>query len=656
MVSPTLLGLKLKMDIGNRHKVKFFNESRTKKTSIALGLLMLLLLLRLWHLQILQGRKFRAFSDKNTIKEQKIRAPRGYFLDRNGQVLVGNTPGYRLTLDPKLFRFSKKKRTEEVFEQLAEVLGQNKDDLLANAKKNYSLLGSYLPTLVDREINRDQTLKFKRLKQDYPEINVEEVIFRNYPLKKSGAQIFGYVAIANKQQISKLRSRSVNIDLGDQIGQTGLEHSLDKFVRGKNGLSYVQVDARGRRQNKSKSLINYIGLTDIDAKLGNNVILTIDRELQKAAYEAFLRNDKHGERKGGLVALNLKGEVLAWASNPSYDPTDFQTGISTNVWQKLNKDPYKPLIDKVAQGTYSPGSVFKPFIGLAALHHKTIKRHTLINSPGRIYYGGRYYHDSHVKGHGDVNITQALEVSGNVFFYKLGIELGVDKMTDFISKIGFGSRTGVKYIQESSGLLPTTQWKKENRSEKWHKGENLSYSIGQGYILTTLLQLSTGYLALATKGLVYEPILVKEVLNEEGRSIASYDATLKTDLKKSLGVSKEHFQTIIDGLTRVTHGSRGTARYRSSKKFKMAGKTGTVQVRSFSSTEIYKKCIDRDEKNRHHGFFVGFAPAKNPEIVVAGLALHTCSGSSGAAPMVTDLLTSYMKQKHPELFKLKKDS
>ena len=644
------------MEIDNRQKIKFFNESRTKRTSIAFGFFMVLLVLRLWHLQILQGRKFRTFSDKNTIKEQKIRAPRGYFLDRNGQVLVGNTPGYRLTLDPKLFRLSNKKRTDEVFTHLAEILEQDKDDLLINARKNYSLLGSYLPTLVDREINRDRALKFKRLKQDYPEINAEEVIFRNYPLKKSGAQIFGYVATANKKQISKLRSQGLSIELGDQIGQTGLERSLDKFVRGKNGLSYVQIDARGQRQNRSQSLVNYIGLKNIDAKIGNNVVLTVDKELQKAAFEAFMRNDKYGERKGGLVALNLRGEILAWASNPSYDPTDFQTGISTNVWKKLNDDPYKPLIDKVAQGTYSPGSVFKPFVGLAALHYNTVKENTIINSPGRIYYGGRYYHDSRVGGHGNINLAQAIEVSGNVFFYKLGMGLGVDKMTQFISKMGFGSHTGIKYIQESSGLLPTTEWKIKNRNERWHKGENLSYSIGQGYILTTLLQLSVGYLALATKGLVYEPVLVKEVLNEEGHSIASYDSTLKKDLKKSLNVDEKYFQTIINGLTRVTHGERGTARYRSSRKFKMAGKTGTVQLKSFSSTEIYKKCEDREEKDRHHGFFVGFAPAENPEIVVAGLALHACHGSSGAAPMVTELLTAYMKQKHPELFKLKKKS
>ncbi len=639
------------MEIDNQQTLKFFNEIRTKRLSIALGFLMLLLTVRLWHLQILNGRKFRAFSDKNTIKEQKIRAPRGYFYDRNGDVLVGNTPGYRLTIDPKLFRFSKKKRTDDVFEQVSHILKQDKAILIKNAKRNYHLLGSYLPTLVARQITQTQALEFKKLKQNYPEINAEEVIFRNYPLKESGAQIFGYVSTANEKQISKLRNQGLSIDLGDQIGQTGLENTLDKFIRGKNGLSYVQVDARGRRQNKSESLVNYVGLKDIDAKIGNNVVLTIDKDLQKDAFDAFQREDALGERKGGIIALNIKGEVLAWASNPSFDPTVFQTGISSELWKELNNNKYKPLIDKVAQGTYSPGSVFKPFVGLAALQNNIISKYTKLYSPGKLYYGGRYYHDHRAGGHGEVDVTQALEVSGNVFFYKLGLEMGVDVMSSLISKMGLGQRTGIQYIQESKGLLPTKAWKRKNRNEKWHKGEDLSYAIGQGYINTTLLQLSVGYLTIATKGLVYEPVLVKEVLNEEGRTIASYDSKLKYDLKQSDDVEKVDFETIIEGLTKVANGPRGTARYRSSKKFKMAGKTGTVQVKNFSSNEIYKKCKNRVEEERHHGFFVGFAPVEDPEIVVAALALHACGGSSGAAPMVTELLTSYMKKKHPELFK-----
>jgi penicillin-binding protein 2 len=449
-----------------------------------------------------------------------------------------------------------------------------------------------------------------------------------------------------------MKAKGKNFKLGDQIGQTGLEQSLDSLTRGRDGISYVQVDARGRVQNAANSLISYIGLKNVEPKIGNNVILTLDKDLQKAAFDAFFRDDKLGVRKGGLVALNIKCEVLAWASNPSFDPNLFQTGISSDIWKKLNNNRFKPLTDKVAQGTYSPGSVFKPFVGLAALHLKEITKYTKVESPGQIFFGGRSWHDSRRAGHGIINLSEALEVSGNVFFYKLGMSLGVDAMSSVISRIGLGKNTGIKYIRESKGLLPTTEWKRKNRNEPWQRGEDLNYAIGQGAILTTMLQLARGYLTIATKGKVIEPILVKEILTEKGRSIKSFEPRVIEDLTKAsdLNMKTRDYDAVIEGLIKVAHGTKGTARYRSSRKFLMAGKTGTAQVRNFSSNDIYSRCEDRPEKDRHHGFFVGFAPAEKPEIVVAGLAIHGCHGASGAAPMVTDLLTAYMKKHHPELF------
>ncbi len=453
-----------------------------------------------------------------------------------------------------------------------------------------------------------------------------------------------------------MRAKGKNFNLGDQIGQGGLEKSLDSRVRGKDGVSYVQVDARGRVQTAANSLISYIGLKNIEPKIGNNIILTLDRDLQKAAFEAFYREDKIGVRKGGLVALNIKGEVLAWASNPSFNPDLFQTGISSEEWKKLNTDRFKPLTDKVAKGTYSPGSVFKPLVGLTALHFKEITKNSKVESPGSIKFGRRTYNDHKKAGHGIVDLKTAIEVSANVFFYKLGIALGVDKMSSIISRLGIGENTGIEFVEESKGLLPTTAWAEKNRDEAWQKGEDLSYSIGQGAVNTTLLQLARGYLTIATKGKVIKPTLVKEILNDKGKTVKSFEPELIEDLTdpKGLGMRKKDFEAVIEGLIKVAHGDRGTARYRSSRKFLMAGKTGTVQVRSFSSDDIYKKCEKQPERFRHHGVFVGFAPAEKPEIVVAGLALHSCHGSSGAAPMVTDLLTAYMKKHHPEKFEIAK--
>lgn len=640
------------MDIYANEKISQKNKVRSKRALFVMTFLILILIARIWYLQIFQGRQLRNFSDKNTIKEQTVQAPRGNFLDRNGNVLIANRPGYRLSLDPVLFRRHNKEELKKVILDISKVLDQDAKFLEEEAIKNYRKMGSYNPGVVAKEISFDQAFRLKELRLQHPEILVENVIFREYPLKKSGAQVFGYVSLASKDQILTMRSKGVKAELGDQVGQIGLEKSLDSYVRGENGISYVQVDAKGRIQTAANTLISYIGLRNVEPKIGNNIILTLDTDLQKAAFDAFQRADKLGERTGGLVALNIKGEVLAWASNPSYDPGLFQTGISSKDWEKLNTDKHKPLTDKVAQGTYSPGSVFKPFVGLAALHLNEITKYSRVESPGYISFGGRRYHDSRASGHGVVNLSEAIEVSGNVFFYKLGIALGVDALHDVISRLGIGQNTGIDFVQESKGLLPNSKWKEENRGEPWQKGEDLSFAIGQGAILTTLLQLARGYLTIATKGKVYKPLLVKEIQNSQGKAIKTFEPTLIEDLslKGSMGIKRSDFDSVIEGLIKVAHGEKGTARYRSSRKFLMAGKTGTVQVRSFSSDEIYIKCEQRPESERHHGVFVGFAPAEKPEIVVAGLALHACHGSSGAAPMVTELLTTYMKKHHPELF------
>jgi len=640
------------MDLYGTEELIQKNQGRAKKTIAALSFFILILLIRLWYLQILQGNKLRNFSDRNTIKEQKVKAPRGNFLDRNGRTLVTSRPGFRLALDPSAFRSNNKDELEIMIDLISNVLKKDKTRLMKLALKNYRSMGTFNPGIVAKEVTQDEALMLKQLRLVYPKILVQEVIFRDYPLKKSGAQIFGYVSLASPTQIKKMKSKGKNFKRGDQIGQTGLEQSLDSLVRGKDGISYVQVDARGRVQNAANSMISYIGLKNVEPQIGNNVVLTIDRDLQQAAFDAFQRDDKLGERKGGLVALNIKGEVLAWASNPSFDPGLFQSGISTEDWNRLNTNRFKPLTDKVAQGTYSPGSVFKPLVGLSALHFNEISKYTKVDSPGRIFFGGRPWHDHKRAGHGKINLSEAIEVSGNIFFYKLGMALGVDKMSSVISRVGLGKPTGIKYINESKGLLPTKKWKKENRSTPWQRGEDLNYSIGQGSILTTMLQLARAYLTVATKGKVIEPILVKEILDENEKTIKSFEPKVLEDLTEAddLKMRKKDFDAVIEGLIKVAHGSKGTARYRSSRKFLMAGKTGTAQVRSFSSKDIYNKCEDMPEKDRHHGFFVGFAPAEKPEIVVAGLALHGCHGSSGAAPMVTDLLTAYMKKHHPELF------
>lgn len=644
------------MDLNSSTNIKYLNQNRTKAAITFMSVLFLILFSRLWYLQIFQGKNLKSFSERNSIKERKIYAPRGQILDRNGKVITGNLPGYRVSLEPRSFRRKNRKRLETIVDLTAKILDDDPTVLLKKVKQNFRKTGNFLPALVAEDVTLIEALKLKQSRIDFPEVRVEEVVYRDYPLEKSGAQLLGYVSLASKKQIKSSQEAKSGLSLGDHVGQTGLEKALDNQLRGVNGISYVQVDARGRVQNAENGLVSYMGLKRVEPFIGNSVVLTLDRDIQNAAYRSFEREDKYGLRKGGLIALNMKGEVLAWVSRPSFNPALFQTGISPEEWKKLNEDPFKPLTDKVAQGTYPPGSVFKPFMALAALHLGEIDKNTRLDSPGYIVVGKRPYHDSRAGGHGFLNVAEALEVSGNVFFYKLGMRLGVDKLSSVISKLGLGEYTGIPLIPESKGILPTSEWKKKRFGIDWQYGENLHYAIGQGAVDVTVLQLAKAYLTIASKGKVYRPFVVKEILSHDGSSIQTYEPELVEDLtsEESLGVKIEHFESVIEGLARVAHGSRGTARYRSSKKFLMAGKTGTAQVRGFSSSQIYVKCESRPESDRHHGLFVGFAPAKDPEIVVAGLALHACHGSSGAAPMVTDVLTAYMKKHHPEVFTEKK--
>jgi len=335
------------MNFGSSEATKQLNQNRARYAFTFLILFFLIIFLRLWYLQILQGKKFRTFSQKNSIKERTIYAPRGPILDRNGKVLIGNKPGYRLSLEPSTFRRKNKKRFAEVINFVSGILEEDSKRVLRRTNRNFSKTGAFNPGLVKNQISNEQALKLKQSRIDYPEIIVEEVIFREYPLTESAAQIFGYVSLATKSQMKRNRNYLLP---GDQVGQVGIENKLDKKIRGKDGISYVQVDARGRVQKAENALVSYMGLSKVDPKIGNTVITTLDKDIQTAAYNAFKREDKYGLRKGGLVALNMQGEVLSWVSMPSFDPTLFQTGISQETWEKLNTDTFKPLTDKVAQG------------------------------------------------------------------------------------------------------------------------------------------------------------------------------------------------------------------------------------------------------------------------------------------------------------------
>ncbi len=625
---------------------------RYKFIYILLAVTLGIFLMRLWYLQIFKGTEFRYYSEQNLIKFQKMMAPRGRILDRNGVVLVDNYPGFEATITPQYVQ-----DLEGTALAVSKILNIPDKHIVRLVQKGAKEEGRYRSVRIKENLTRDEVARVERIRLDYPGLDVNMFIKRSYPYHEIGAQLLGYVAEISRSQLPILnrnRPDDKRFKQGDILGKSGIEQTYDDGLRGVDGLSFVQVDARGRIANIKDSGL----LTALPSKQeptpGNNLRLTIDADLQNAAYKAF--QDK--EFIGGLVAIDPNnGEILSWISAPSYDPNTFSTGISQKLWAELTNDPFKPLRNKVIQDHYAPGSTFKTFVALAALQEKIITPNTTEYCPGYIKFGKKLYHCWSRSGHGNVNIYQALEQSCNVFFYKLGIKLGIDNIAKYASALGIGKKTNVEVKNEVSGLMPTTKWKEDQLGEPWQPGENLSNAIGQGFVLTTPLQLALAYGSIGAEGPYYKPHIIREVLDADEKLVREVKPELLMDSSqpgpdgKPL-ISKSTFKIIKDSLFKVTNGERGTAKWYKIPGVEYAGKTGTVQNFGLSADQIYTKCETRPLRQRHHGWFVAYAPADNPKIAVAVLAEHACHGSS-AAPVVRDVMLAYFKKYHPELLETK---
>ncbi|MBX3017780.1 MAG: penicillin-binding protein 2 [Bdellovibrionaceae bacterium] len=601
---------------------------------------------RLWYLQIVNGTELREFSEKNRIKESKTMAPRGKMLDREGRILVENNLGFEAVLTPQYID-----NLEEVAKKIAPILGLETEKIVQKVQRNRRQNGPFAPVKVKENLSRDEVFRLKRVRLDTPGLEIREAVVRYYPLKENGAQILGFVSEISKRQLPDYNKRFPNqkFEQGDIIGKSGLEEVLEANIRGVDGRAFLQVDALGREALTQNSEIYGQEIKDVDPLPGSNVVLTVDKDIQEAAYKAMTDLG----RIGGLIAMKSNGEILAWVSLPSFDPNNFSHGISSATWNKLINDPFKPMRNKVIQDFFAPGSTFKPFVALAALEEKVITPQSIIYCPGSLRFGRRDYHDHLKGGHGNINVYDALERSSNVFFYKMGISLGIDRMHKYIQPLGVGVKSGIEIPREAQGRMPNSQWKVQAMREEWQPGENLSNAIGQGFVEMTPIQLAVAYNTLAREGKVVKPFIVQKVLDNDGNILKQNQPEIVRDLlEPTEGLPTYHqanFKVVKEGMRRVVMGDRGTARSVRIPGVEIAGKTGTAQVMNFSAAEIYQKCDNRPVHQRHHGWFAGWAPADNPEIVVVALAEHSCSGSKGAGPLVKDVLSAYFNKYHPEM-------
>lgn len=632
--------------ISNPDEAREF-QGRYRTLYVFITCVVSIFLIRLIWLQIISGNELRQYSEKNRIKQNKIFAPRGLILDREGKALIENLPGFEVLVSPQYIENMK-----ALAEKVGPILGLDAAKVIEKIQRSKRLNGPFANVRLKDNLAREEVFRLKRIRLETPGLEIRESILRHYPLNENGSQLFGYVGEISKLEIPKLNEKYKNsliFEQSDIIGKSGLEEYLEKNIRGTDGVSYMQVDAHGRETITEIPNIYGEQIKDQEPTHGHSAYLTLDRDIQDAAYKAMASRN----RIGGVVAMKSNGEVLAWLNTPAFNPNDFATETSTKVWSKLTSDPFKPFRNKVIQDHFAPGSTFKPLVALAALQDKIITDKTILFSPGKLYFGGRPYHNHNRNGEGYINIYDAIERSSNVFFFQLGIKLGVDKMYNYISLLGLGARTKIEMDREAAGRLPNSEWKKATRGEEWQPGENLSTAIGQGYVTVTPLQMAIAYNTIAMEGKVVKPFIVKKVVDHEGKVLLERFPEIVRDITlpqpNGYKIDVDTFKIVKEGMRRVNNGAAGTARSLKIPGVQMAGKTGTAQVMSFSADQIYSLCENRPMQTRHHGWFIGWAPWDKPEITVAVLAQHSCHGNAGAGVVVRDIIEAYFKKYHPDV-------
>jgi penicillin-binding protein 2 len=593
-----------------------------------------LVVVRLWYLQIYKGELYHKFSIQNRLRKEIIRAPRGMMYSTNKQLLVDNIPRFDAILTRQYL-----KNKDVTLNRLSSILDMSREDIDKIIKKN-SFQAKYRPIIIKKNISLEEVSRIETENAFLPGVSIDTFISREYVDGEVGAHLLGYISEISQKQLPKYRSRDkIDYSLGDFIGQFGIEEQLDKTLRGDNGFEYVEVDALGRKKKYINTDNLFQGIEDEIPKPGKNIRLTIDRDMQLAAYEALKG------KSGSLVAIDVHtGKVLSMISTPAFDPSQFSRGLTSEYWNSLINNEENPLRDRSIQEHFSPGSTFKPFTAITALEEGIVKPSDKIRCHGTYKLGRRVYRSWKRWGTEKVNVEDALMQSCNIYFYKVATDMDIDVLAKYARMFGFGEKTNIQLPREVSGLIPTKEWKLKRNGIPWQQGETLSCSIGQSYVLVSTLQLANAYAAIATKGKLFKPYVVEEVFDYNGKTIKTFEP----ELIREIELKDSTWNHVRNGLYKVANQPKGTAWWRRGLGNQMAGKTGTSQVvKASSEKDLYSKCSEKEYKYRHHGLFVSFAPFENPQIAVAALVEHGC-GSSAAVPVVESVVSTYMKKYLPE--------
>ena len=591
-------------------------KKRLLAAAVVVLFFFLVIMLRLWFLQIISGDEYEKRAYGNRVRIRQVAPPRGHILDRFGREIVTNRPSFNVALIQE-----DSHDLSDVLERLAPVLDMEVTQLWEKVREA-SGNPRYVPVLLKEDIDWKTLAYLENHNHEFSGIRTEVQPVRVYHYDDLAANVIGYLGSISKKELAA-SDRDVYSG-GDIIGKRGLEKLREPDLRGEKGHSYTEVDAKGFEQQMLKAE---------EPLPGREIRLTLDVDLQQIA-ESYMAA---GEKSGAVVAMEVNtGRVLAAVSTPTIHIEDFLGGISTKKWQALLDNRKHPLINKVAQATYPPGSTYKMVTALAGLAKGVIDEDTVFYCPGRYSFGNRTYRCWKHSGHGPMNLQQAIAQSCDVYFYQVGQRVGVDGLAEYAKKLGLGKRTGIEMEYEKSGLAPTKKWKLKNRKSKWQEGETLSVAIGQGFNLTSPLQICLMTATLANGGKVYRPQIVEQVVDPEGNIVESFTPEITSELK---GVDR-YLKLIRNGMEEVVQGKRGTARKVAIDGLRIAGKTGTAQVVKIAQYRHLKE-EDIPYKYRDHAWFTCFAPADNPEIAVTVLVEHGLHGGSGAGPIARAVLKQY---------------
>jgi penicillin-binding protein 2 len=586
-------------------------RNRLLIATVILGLAFLVLGSRLWYLQVLRGDEFAEFSLENHIRVERIPAPRGRILDRYGKELVVNRTSFDVYVIPKDVN-----DIAHISHSLSQILNLDKSHIDNNIRSALTKR-SFKPVLIAKDINRDQLAFIEARRSSHPGVIIEINNLRQYPQGDLGAPFLGYIGKVSEAELKN----NPKINNNDLVGKTGVEKGWEANLRGDDGYIQKVTDALGREVESTLFLED---LQNKKSTPGNDVLLTIDIELQKAAEEVL------GDQSGAIVAVNVNsGEILALASKPSFNPADFIKGIDSKTWSDLVNDKSSPLLNRATQGLYAPGSVFKMVPAVAALNEGFIDPEEYIHCPGYYKVGNSTFRCWKRGGHGRVNLRSAIVKSCDVYFYKIAERMGIDNLSKYIRAFGFGSMSGVG-IEERAGISPSREWKLRRFNKPWYKGETIVSAIGQGYVSVTPAQVAMMTSAVANGGTLLKPAIVKEIISYSGERKFKHAPIVSGKIP----VEREMLELIKDALVGVVNDPGGTGRAARIKDMTVAGKTGTAQVVSLDSQSDQKK-------HRDHAWFTSYAPAEDPEIAVTVLIEHGGKGGSVAAPIARKILEVY---------------